>query len=274
MTKKGFAMFVVPLSFLLRSKRSFMPRAGSAPDFSLLAAEPLRAFCDFLASHRPVDAMPAGHGEPVFVFPGLGGGAWSTARLREKLSAAGFDVHDWGLGINTGPGADLDAWVSAMDGGLADLYHETGRRVTLIGWSLGGLFARELAKRHPSMVRQVITLGTPWKNLDTGTHASAIYKILNRTTRTLTPSMRTRLARRPCVPLTAIYSRKDGIVAWKSCVIRNGANVESIEVNDASHLGMGTNPEVLRIIADRIAQPEERWTSWHAPRQQGGVCAG
>lgn len=227
--------------------------AIQAPNLSLLVAEPVRAFLDYFASRRSVERLARGHGESVLVFPGLGGGAWSTARLRGVLSDAGFDVHDWGMGINTGPRGDIDEWIATMDEKVDTLFAEDGRKISLIGWSLGGLFARELAKRHTKKVKQVITLGTPWRDLETGTHAGRIYKLLNRGSATLTTKICARLARKPSVPLTAIFSRKDGIVAWESCVIRAAGRAECIEVSGASHLGMCANPEVIRIIARRLA---------------------
>ncbi|MCY7388760.1 MAG: alpha/beta hydrolase [Burkholderiales bacterium] len=195
-----------------------------------------------------------GRGEPVIVVPGLGSGAWGTHRLRSMLGEAGFIVRDWGLGVNRGPGDNFDEWLDGLTENVADMRSQAGKKVSLIGWSLGGLFAREFAKRHPRQIKQVITLGTPLKDFDTGTHASGLFKLLNRGGEPVTPQMRRRLSESPSVPLTAIYSRNDGIVSWQSCILDAAKGVECIEVNEASHLGMCANREVISAVAQRLAK--------------------
>ncbi|HYW56518.1 MAG TPA: hypothetical protein VE934_06145 [Polaromonas sp.] len=127
-----------------------------------------------------------------------------------------------------------------------------------MGWSLGGVYAREIAKRCPDSVRQVITLGTPFASLGGANHAGAFYKLVNRDTSQLTPAMQARLRECPPVPTTAIYSKTDGVVSWRGCMEKNTAKSESVEVN-ASHLGMASHSEVLRVIVNRLAQPEGQW---------------
>ena len=141
------------------------------------------------------------------------------------LGEAGFIVRDWGLGVNRGPGDNFDEWLDGLTENVADMRSQAGKKVSLIGWSLGGLFAREFAKRHPRQIKQVITLGTPLKDFDTGTHASGLFKLLNRGGEPVTPQMRRRLSESPAVPLTAIYSRNDGIKEW--CIARANSHAES-----------------------------------------------
>ena len=229
-----------------------------APAFGLLATEPLRALLDYCAARVALTPQPIGDGHPVIVYPGLGGGAITTVRLRRYLGDCGFTVHDWQGGVNTGPEGVLDDWLGPLHDRVRELRAMHGRKVSLVGWSLGGIYARELAKLDAGLVRQVITLGTPFGALAQGNHAGTVFKILNRDRAHLPEDLERRLRTTPQVPTTAIFSKTDGIVAWQGCVERRTASSESVEVN-ASHLGMGTHPQVLRIVANRLAQPEGQW---------------
>jgi hypothetical protein len=229
-----------------------------APPLTLLAVEPLRAVFDFCAAKFGAAAVPVGDGHPVVVFPGLGGAPFTTSHLRRFLTASGFGSQCWGRGVNTGPEGDFDAWLDGLEADVRRCHADTGRKVSLVGWSLGGVYAREIAKRCPECVRQVITLGTPFASMRGATHAETLYKLLNGDVSQLTPDMERRLRTCPPVPTTSIYSKTDGVVCWRGCIEKKGAQSESVEVT-ASHLGMVTHPEVLRIIANRLAQPEGRW---------------
>ncbi len=231
-----------------------------APPLTLLAMEPGRAMFDFLSSKLAARPLAVGDGHPVVVFPGLGGAPFTTSHLRRFLADCGFTAHCWGRGVNTGPEGDFDEWLDALEADVRRWHAGTGRRVSLVGWSLGGIYARELAKRCPDCVRQVITLGTPFAAMRGATHAETLYRLLNGDTSQLTPQMEARLRECPPVPTTSVYSKSDGVVSWRGCVQRRGARSqsESIEVS-ACHLGMVTHPEVLRIIVDRLAQPEGQW---------------
>jgi len=239
------------------SSQALSPSFG-APPLSLLAMEPLRAMFDYCAARVGVGPQPVGDGHPVVVYPGLAGGAMSTSHLRGFLAKSAFAAHDWEGGVNTGPEGAFDEWLAGLARRVRDLHSSHGRKVSLVGWSLGGVYAREIAKHCPDAVRQVITLGTPFGSLGGGTHAGKVFKLLNRDTAQLTPQMEARIRERPPVPTTSIYSKTDGIVAWRGCIEKKSALSESVEVT-ASHLGMGTHPEVLRIVANRLAQPEGRW---------------
>lgn len=237
--------------------------AFKAPSLSLLATEPLRAMFDFLASRMAAGAQPIGDGHPVVVFPGLGGAPFTTSQLRRYLDQAGFQAHDWGRGMNTGPDGNLDTWLLLLVQHVRELHAASGRKVSLVGWSLGGVYAREIAKLCPQSVRQVITLGTPFASLGGANHAGGIYKLLNRDNAVrLTPRLQARLRACPPVPTTSVYSKSDGVVSWQGCIEKKTATSESVEVN-ASHLGMVTHPEVLRIVASRLAQAEGSWRPLH-----------
>ena len=233
--------------------------AFRAPPLSLLATEPLRAFIELLSSKVSARAPPVGDGHAVVVFPGLGGAPFTTSQLRTYLKDSGFAPHCWGRGVNTGPEGDFDAWLGALVEDVQKLHRETGRKVSLVGWSLGGIYAREIAKRCPQSVRQVITLGTPFAAMRGATHAETAYKLLNGDTAAqLTPELEARLRACPPVPTTAIYSKSDGVVCWQGCMEKDTRRSESIEVC-ASHLGMTSHTDVLRIVAERLAQREGRW---------------
>lgn len=245
------------------------PRADPAPSFaayqapplSLLAMEPLRALFDFAAARLGAPTQVVGDGHPVVVFPGLGGAPFTTSHLRRFIADCGFASHCWGRGINTGPDGEFDGWLDGLEADLRQRHAQCGRKVSLVGWSLGGIYARELARRRPECVRQVITLGTPFAALRGATHAETLYSLLNGNASQLTAAMQSRLRECPPVPTTSIYSKTDGVVCWRGCVQKRTPLSESVEVG-ASHLGMVTHPQVLRIVADRLAQPEGQWRPW------------
>jgi predicted alpha/beta hydrolase family esterase len=239
--------------------------AFRAPSLALLATEPLRAVLDFCASTLGHLAVEQGDGHPVVVYPGLGAGALTTSHLRTHLKQCAFTVHDWELGVNTGPDGLFDDWLQPLAERIRALHALHGRKVSLVGWSLGGVYARELAKCAPDSVRQVITLATPFSSLAGANHAGTIFQLLGGNAAQLTPEMQERLRQRPPVPTTSIYSKTDGVVCWRGCLEQRAAEVENIAV-DASHLGMTTHPQVLRIVADRLAQPEGQWRPYRRRR--------
>lgn len=232
--------------------------AFQAPSLALLATEPLRALLDFCSGKLGTLEPVAGDGHPVVVYPGLGAGALNTSQLRSYLHACNFDAHDWELGVNTGPEGVFDDWLAALVERVRALHELHDRKVSLVGWSLGGVYAREVARCAPASVRQVITLATPFHSLAGGNHAGTIFKLLGGDTSRLTPQLQARLRERPPVPSTSIYSRSDGVVSWRGCLQEPAPGVENVAVH-ASHLGMPTHPDVLRIVADRLALPEGGW---------------
>lgn len=199
-------------------------------------------------------SSPRGDGHPVLVIPGFMASDFSTRPLRRLLKLLRYDVHAWGQGRNLGPRPGV------LERGI-DLVHalreKQDRKVSLVGWSLGGLFARELAKRVPDAVRSVVTLGSPFTGPRRATNAARLYERVNRG-QPPGPMRHDDLRLPPPVPTTSIYSRTDGIVAWQCSVEQIGPMAENIEV-EASHLGLGVNPLVMHALADRLAQPEGAW---------------
>jgi len=245
-------------------RRTLAPR----PPLLLLGTEPWRAAAEYL-HHRvlPTPPGPPGDGHPVIIFPGLASDGHAVAPLRTHCQRLGYAAMDWGRGFNTGPDGDVDAWLAALADDMRQLLAGcAGRPPTLIGWSLGGIYARELAKMARLPVRQVITIGTPFNGTPAQTHAGWVYRLLSGEAPRIDPALRQRLATAPPVPTTSIYSRSDGVVAWQACRhARPAPLVQDVQV-EGSHLGMAWNPQVLRVVGDRLAQPPGRWQPWQPPQ--------
>ena len=223
-----------------------------APSLALLALEPCRAAIDMVNSLLSTSPRRVGDGHPVLVLPGLGGGDLSTLRLRRSLDRAGFATSGWGLGLNRGPEGDFDQWLERLEPTVQALHDRDGRKVSLIGWSLGGIYARELAKSVPHLVRQVVTLGSPFGGIN-ASNAQRAFKLLNGgRAQPITEELEQRIRTDPPVPATAIYSRTDGVVAWQSCMLNESAYSRNIEISGTSHCGMGSHPQVLRAVVDRL----------------------
>lgn len=201
-----------------------------------------------------LDQVPAGDGHPVLVFPGLMASDASTRPLRRFLERKGYVAYGWEHGSNLGPKEGVLEHCMAR---VRELRRQHGRKLSLIGWSLGGIYARELAKDFPRDVRQVITLGTPFTGHPRATNAWRLYELVTGH-RIGAPEIHAPLRQPPPVPTTSIYSRTDGVVAWQCSVERRGPRTENIEV-EASHFGIGLNALAWYAIADRLAQPEGGW---------------
>ncbi|TFV89378.1 alpha/beta hydrolase [Blastococcus sp. CT_GayMR20] len=241
-------------------------RQDDGPALPLYLSEPGRAVADYglyLAARPLMPSLPRGDGHPVLVLPGLLADDVSTRALRAVLRRLGYDVHGWGLGRNIGPTA---ACVTGMRDLVSHLSDKHGKPVTLIGWSLGGIFARDLARRTPESVRQVVTLGSPFRlarhSQSRATKVFDRYSHLHVEHRTL--PLESETTPLP-VPASSIYSHYDGIVHWQTCLDTPGERCENIAVM-ASHLGLGHHPAAIWAIADRLAQPEGTWKPFKAPR--------
>lgn len=216
----------------------------------LLEGRALAEYGHFLLSFPHLARLPRGDGHPVLVLPGFMASDASTRPMRTLLKRLGYEARGWKLGRNLGaPPAVRDA----MRARLTELHRRSGCKVSVIGWSLGGVYARELARGAPDMVRQVITLGSPFNGHPTANHADALFRRLNPGTPVDWEGFRRRRVP-PSVPTTSIYSRSDGIVAWQCSLEEPAPHTENIEVR-GSHCGLGVNPQVLKIIARKLAQP-------------------
>ena len=217
---------------------------------SLMAASP------FLAR------SPRGDGHGVLVLPGFATDDHATALLRAFLRIIGYDVHPWRLGWNLDHrtvGANGEHVARQID----RIVMATGRKVSLVGWSLGGIIAREAARRDPDAVRQVVTMGSPFRGNPHANRVGQLYEHLTGN-KVESPASKRRFEAGPQplpVPSTSIYSRSDGVAAWENCVAIEDHQSENVEIH-ASHMGMVVNPVVFHILADRLSQAEGTWAPY------------
>ncbi len=205
-----------------------------------------------------IDRWPRGDGHPVLVLPGFLAGPESTAYLRNFLRRLGYRAYDWRLGRTLGMRPGMEDALKVRVQALSEVH---GTPVSMIGWSAGGIYAREIARALPERTRMVITMGSPFRGNYHVTRAWKLYQWMNRNR--LTAEMMTETARREreeplSVATTCIYSRTDGIVPWECCTSLPAPLTENVEVR-STHLGYGHNLETLFVIADRLAQPADAW---------------
>ena len=228
-----------------------------APSLALLASEG-RGLLDIpalLAAAPFLATAPRGKPHPVIVLPGLGADDTSTIAIRGFLERLGYKAHGWGRGRNVrAPDSDLQS-IAAQ---VVKFHAESGEKVSLIGWSRGGIIAREVARHVPDAVRLVVTLGSPFA-APGASNVKTIWRILTgQKYEPPTPERISRLAQPIPVPSTSIYTRADGVVAWQACLEEEGEGRENIEVV-TTHIGLGFHAPALWVIADRLAQPLESW---------------
>lgn len=206
------------------------------------------------ASRSILRDCPRGDGHSVIVIPGFLGSDRYNKALCNYLNWLGYNVGGWELGVNLGP---RDEIIEGLERRLLTTYQESGRKVTLIGHSLGGVYAREMARQHPDAVRHVISLGSPIAERgDSHKLSSRLFRRLNGP---VDFERHSELQAAPPVPTTAVYSRTDGVVHWQNAIQRNGhVRCENVEVY-GSHCGLTVNTSVWRLLADRLSQAEENW---------------
>ncbi len=203
-----------------------------------------------------------GEGRPVLLLPGLMADDWSTAPLRRILASSGYEPYAWGLGRNIGPTPKA---IAGMDRLLLEIREAHGRPVSLIGQSLGGIFARELARRHPGVVERIITLGSPIGISDSRqsrAHQTYVRHVDQHLPEFAFDTWIT--APPPAVPSTSVYSRFDGVVRWEACLHPEDDLSENIEVA-ASHLGLAVHPAAVYAVLDRLAAPLDPWARFERP---------
>jgi len=234
-----------------------------------MSAEPLRAALEYANMRLTINksALPRGDGHAVVLFPGLASDRQAMAPLGKLCIDLGYTPLDWGRGLNTGPKGDPDLWLDGLAHDVDTLTSAHRESVSLVGWSLGGIYAREVAKRLGARVRQVVTIGTPFAGPSHATNAGLVYRLLNGSKPALDAGMTNKLRAPPAVPTTSIFSRSDGVVAWQTCIQPGGsARTENIEVS-GSHCGLGWNAEVFRVLADRLGQRHGAWKRY-APHRR------
>jgi pimeloyl-ACP methyl ester carboxylesterase len=249
------------------------PDPGASRRRALLAAtEPARTFLTAGSVAAAVPLLrwaPRGEPHPVLVLPGLMASDLSTRVLRTWLARLGYPVVGWARGRNRGPTEEVVTELPLLVDRLA---REHGTAVSIVGWSLGGIYARRLARRAPRQVRQVITLGSPFAPPDRPGDDSPGARFYQR----VAPppggprlhASRGSLARPLAMPSTAVYSKWDGVVDWRACRQEPGPRSENVAVR-STHLGMGHDPAVLWVVADRLAQPRHEWRPFERPTRFG-----
>lgn len=233
------------------------------PNLLFAFAELPRAMLEFaslIPAHALLLRVPKGDGHPVMTLPGFRGNDTSMNVLRRYLEHWGYDPHPWGLGTNLGVGFDRVYYEQRFLSQLERVTRRRGQPATLIGWSQGGVIARQAAKQRPELVRQVITLGSP---IGDSPEATTIWRIYERTsqleiTSELMAHLKEVATPVPNVRCTCIYSRSDGVVAPQIAQDQVSPLTENIAVF-ASHFGMGVNPSVLWVVGDRLAQRPDEW---------------
>lgn len=205
-----------------------------------------------LTNRAPLATAPCGKNEPVFVLPGLATSDRSTFVLRRFLNKIGYRAQGWGLGINHGDARHLLETLKPL---IKNLAQKNQTPITLIGWSLGGLLAREIARADPESVRRVITLGTPVIGGGKYTFVARSMRRKGINLDALERELHEINHDKPItVPVAALYSKRDGIVAWRACLDPNPDNRVTHTEVACAHLGFGFHTAVLRKIADLLAE--------------------
>lgn len=198
---------------------------------------------------RGLRGVPRGTGRPVVVISGLGGPEASTRPLRTFLRRVGHDARRSGLAV---VGPDVEAQLERVGERVLALAARSDDQVGLVGWSIGGVIAREVARDHPGVVRRVVTFGTPAEGGPAHTTFGRAYGTAE--LERIADAAEERATRPISVPLTAIRSRRDGIVAPDACIDHRTPDAENLVVA-STHIGMGLDPDVWRIVAERLARP-------------------
>ena len=199
---------------------------------------------------------PRGDGQPVLVLPGLITSDNATRPLRGLLKTLGYPTYGWEMGRNYGPLPGVEEGLLKR---VEELSEKHDRKISIVGWSLGGIYARQLAKMRPDHVRQVITLGSPFNGDARATNAWRVYQLASgQSVEDNDRHMGGKISVAPDVPTTAIYSKSDGICAWQTCMEEDAPHTENIRV-EGSHCGLGHHPAAVYAIADRLAQKEGAW---------------
>jgi pimeloyl-ACP methyl ester carboxylesterase len=245
---------------------------AARPDAPVLTPNPLWLLAEGRAPLEAAALVPAlpcllraprGDGHGVIVVPPFGVGDLFTTVLRAYLGRLGYAVYRWARREILA----LHRLSTVAVPRLRDVHAASGGRVSLVGHSLGGIYAREIARTAPEHVRSVVTIGSPFGGDLKSNYVWPMYELVTGTRiSSLPPEFVARMTEPLPVPTTAIYSRTDGVAAWRTCVDRRAPLTENVRVR-GSHIGLLHNPLVLYVVADRLAQPPGGWR----PFDRGGV---
>lgn len=227
-----------------------------------------RAFIEylgFLLSRDELLELPRGDGHPVMVIPGWLTSDTSTIPLRKLLKELGYNAYGWGQGRNLVASEEMERKLADRVDRLTDRH---GGKVSLIGWSAGGVYARVMAHQMEESIRQVITMGSPFRGIKGTSNVEWLYEwITGESIDDADAQIQERASIPPPVPTTSIYSKGDGIVHWESCKDEEeGPMRQNIEVS-GSHTGLGHNPVVLKCIADRLSLQDGVWRPYSSEEE-------
>jgi len=232
------------------------------PSIALSLTEGLRAIVD-LGCYVPYrffkkksNLANQGDGHPVLILPGFMASDLSTIPLRSFINDLGYKVYGWGEGRNYAHADYLDL----LSEKLERIYSKHGEQITLIGWSLGGIYARQLAKKDPSIIRQIINMGSPIQGVNLSNNATWMFELLKKSklTSEIDKDLLKDIPAIAPVPTTAIFTKEDGVVPWELCLEKEDNWHQNVQVR-GSHLGLGVNPLVLQIVADRLTKNRSTW---------------
>lgn len=243
------------------SSRTTDPKAPNALLLLMEGRAPWELAASVLAAPL-LRRLPAGDGHPVLVFPGLSAPDITTLPLRTFLRSRGYTPYEWEQGFNLGP---REGVLDRCRERAEMLAQKHGQAVSLVGWSLGGIYAREIAKQLAPQTRCVITLGTPFSGHPRANNAWRLYELLSGHTLSEADPLIDQVRQAPPVPTTSVYSRTDGVVSWRCSLNDESPLAENIGVH-ASHFGLGMNPLALYVVADRLAQKPGEWRPFEPGR--------
>ena len=240
------------------------------PFWTLTEGRAIFEFGAFGMLRKSMLNLPKGDGHPVLVLPGFMASDHSTGPMRRLFNDLGYKAYGWGLGRNVVFNEIREREMSDL---VERIYAENGRKLSIVGWSLGGVYARELAKMHPDIARIVVSLGSPISNNRRHSAPSRLFEAINgKQTKPEAEGRYRDLEAAPPVPTTSILTKTDGVVSWRGSVQcpTKGHQTENIVV-PASHVGLGVNPLVMLAVADRLAQPEGQWAPFDRSGWRGRV---
>jgi len=245
----ALAAFSEPVQRRARLAIDRAPEGASAPRVQLLLGE-TSAFAEPVARmfRAPLELERAERPRVVILLPGFATHPLRMRYMARALEAAGHTVKRWGLGFNFGPTEEVFEVLSRR---VEHVHQRYGEKVVLVGWSLGGIFAREVAKRHPGMVEKVVTMGSPFSHTPYSNNAWRFYQVVTGHS-VASPPIEARLGEKPPVETVALWSPRDGVIAPRSAAGRAGERDRAVALR-CTHLGFSNSAEAIRAVAHELA---------------------
>jgi pimeloyl-ACP methyl ester carboxylesterase len=250
-----------------------MEKQANINPFALFEAPRALLEMSSLALALPIlNQMPRGDSHGVFVIPGFGASDSSTFLLRQFLDSKGYQTSGWQLGRNLG--LKRLGGMPELLAPFLEFQQQHQHQISIIGWSLGGVHARRIARACPKLVRQVICLGSPIHGFPIDTPVWTVYERVDGTVmdnEELTSVADISIPSK--TPSTAIYSKSDGVVPWQIAMEQQSEHTDNVQVF-GSHIGLGVNPSVFYIIADRLSQTADAWQKFNADTRKHRTALG